>query len=59
MSVARLRAIQEIKKNPEMIKLMADFKRYDIYGLTLADNQIENEEELAHYFLKEEDKLIK
>jgi hypothetical protein len=59
MSIARLRAIQELKKNPEMIKLIAEFKRAKLNGTIVQQYQLESEEEAAMWWLNEEDKRIK
>lgn len=56
--IQRLKAIQDILKNKEMIKLMADFKRQKFAGRTIIENQIEDEEELAEYYLRELEKQI-
>lgn len=51
--ILKLQAIEQIKANPEIIKIMADFKRVDFVGSYIMAGQIESEEELAHYWLND------
>lgn len=49
----RSEAIKMIKNNPELIKLMAEFKRSRINETYILIKEIENEEELALHWLSE------
>lgn len=54
----RLKAIQALLANEEMIKLMTDFRCEKFAGVTIVENQIENDEELAVYYLRQLEKSI-
>lgn len=54
----RLRAIQTLKNNTELLTLMADFKRANFVGSYIVANQIESEEELASVWLSELEKQL-
>ncbi len=58
MSLKRLKAVQTVLADKELIKLMADFKREKFAGITIVENQIEDEEELASYYLRQLEKQI-
>ena len=52
--MARLKMINELKNNKTFIELLADFKRKEFASMIILERQIENEEELASYWLSEE-----
>lgn len=56
--IQRLKAIQTVLADKELIKLMADFKRQKFAGITIVENQIEDEEELASFYLRQLEKQI-
>jgi hypothetical protein len=49
----RLKAVQNIKNNPYLLSLMAEFKKVSFTGSYILNHQIENEEELALIWLSE------
>ena len=49
----RLKAIQTLKKNKDLLLLMAEFKRANFVGSYIMEHQIETEEELAAVWLSQ------
>lgn len=49
----RLKAIQMLKNNPDLLLLMAEFKRANFVGSYIMQYQIEDEEELAAVWLSQ------
>ena len=49
----RLKAVQTLKNNPDLLLLMAEFKRANFVGSYIMEHQIETEEELAAVWLSQ------
>jgi hypothetical protein len=49
----RLKAIQTLKNSPDLLLLMAEFKRANFVGSYIMEHQIESEEELAAVWLSQ------
>lgn len=49
----RLKAVQTLKNNPDLLLLMAKFKRANFVGSYIMEHQIETEEELAAVWLSQ------
>ena len=49
----RLKAVQTLKNNPDLLLLMAEFKRANFVGSYIMGHQIETEEELAAVWLSQ------
>ena len=49
----RLKAVQTLKNNPDLLLLMAEFKRTNFVGSYIMEHQIETEEELAAVWLSQ------
>ena len=49
----RLKAVQTLKNNPDLLLLMAEFKRANFVGSYIMQYQIEDEEELAAVWLSQ------
>lgn len=49
----RLKAVQILKNNPDLLLLMAEFKRANFVGSYIMEHQIETEEELAAVWLSQ------
>lgn len=49
----RLKAVQTLKNNPDLLLLMAKFKRANFVGSYIIEHQIETEEELAAVWLSQ------
>jgi len=49
----RLKAVQTLKNSPDLLLLMAEFKRANFVGSYIVEHQIESEEELAAVWLSE------
>lgn len=54
----RLKAVQTLKNNPDLLLLMAEFKRANFVGSYIIEYQIENEEELAAVWLSQMEEKI-
>lgn len=50
----RIKMINDLKTNETFLQILADFKLYKIHSMTIYENQIENETELASYWINEE-----
>jgi phosphatidate phosphatase PAH1 len=56
----RMKMIIKLKDNKTFLSILADFRLYKIHSMTILDNQIEDESELASYWLNVElDKQLK
>lgn len=49
----RLKAVQALRNNPDLLLLMAEFKRANFVGSYIMEYQIETEEELAAVWLSQ------
>jgi hypothetical protein len=49
----RLKAVQTLRNNPDLLLLMAEFKRANFVGSYIMQYQIETEEELAAVWLSQ------
>ncbi len=49
----RLKAVQTLRNNPDLLLLMAEFKRANFVGSYIMQYQIEDEEELAAVWLSQ------
>lgn len=49
----RLKAVQTLKNNPDLLLLMAEFKRANFVSSYIMEHQIESEEELAAVWLSQ------
>lgn len=49
----RLKAVQTLRSNPDLLMLMAEFKRANFVGSYIMEHQIETEEELASVWLSQ------
>jgi len=49
----RLKAIQTLRNSPDLLLLMAEFKRANFVGSYIIKHQIESEEELAAVWLSQ------
>lgn len=49
----RLKAVQTLKNSPDLLLLMAEFKRANFVGSYIMEHQIESEEELAAVWLSQ------
>ncbi len=49
----RLKAVQTLRNNPDLLLLMAEFKRANFVGSYIMQYQIEDEEELAAIWLSQ------
>lgn len=49
----RLKAVQTLRNNPDLLILMAEFKRAKFVGSYIMEYQIETEEELASVWLSQ------
>lgn len=49
----RLKAVQTLRNNPDLLMLMAEFKRDNFVGSYIMEHQIETEEELAAVWLSQ------
>ena len=49
----RLKAVQTLRSNPDLLLLMAEFKRANFVGSYIMEHQIETEEELASVWLSQ------
>jgi len=49
----RLKAVQTLRSNPDLLMLMAEFKRANFVGSYIMEHQIETEEELAAVWLSQ------
>jgi len=47
----RMKMIIKLKDNKTFLSILADFRLYKIHSMTILDNQIEDESELASYWL--------
>ena len=50
----RIKMIIELKQNRTFLSILADFRLYKVHSMTILDNQIEDEFELASYWLNVE-----
>lgn len=50
----RIKMIIELKQNKTFLSILADFRLYKVNSMTILDNQIEDEFELASYWLNVE-----
>ncbi len=56
----RIKMITELKQNKTFLSILADFRLYKVHSMTIFHNQIEDESELASYWLNVElDKQLK
>ncbi len=56
----RIKMIIKLKENKTFLSILADFRLYKVHGMTILNNQIEDESELASYWLNVElDKQLK
>jgi hypothetical protein len=51
--MCRLKAVQTLRNNPDLLLLMAEFKRANFVGSYIMQYQIETEEELAAVWLSQ------
>ena len=56
--IRKLMAVQQALRSTEIIKLLAEFRNAKFASYTIQQKQIENEEELATYWLKELEQQI-
>lgn len=49
----RLKAVQMLRNNPDLLMLMAEFKRENFVGSYIMQYQVEDEEELAAVWLSQ------
>jgi hypothetical protein len=56
--IDRIKAIQTIRNNKDLLSLMADFKRVNFVGSYIMQYQIETEEELASVWLSQLEEQI-
>jgi hypothetical protein len=47
----RIKMITELKQNKTFLSILADFRLYKVHSMTIFNNQIEDEFELASYWL--------
>ena len=47
----RIKMIIKLKKNKTFLSILADFRLYKVHSMTILNNQIEDEFELASYWL--------
>ncbi len=47
----RIKMITELKANKTFLSMLADFRLYKVHSMTIFNNQIEDEFELASYWL--------
>ena len=52
-AMRRLKAVQTLRNNPDLLLLMAEFKRANFVGSYIMQYQIETEEELAAVWLSQ------
>jgi phosphatidate phosphatase PAH1 len=50
----RIKMIIKLKDNKTFLSILADFRLYKVHGMTILDNQIEDEYKLASYWLNVE-----
>ena len=50
----RIKMIIKLKKNKTFLSILADFRLYKVHSMTILNNQIEDEFELASYWLNVE-----
>jgi hypothetical protein len=47
----RIKMIMKLKDNKTFLSILADFRLYKVHSMTIFNNQIEDESELASYWL--------